>query len=913
MHLLHNSFTAPGAEYTACPFWFWNGDLEPVELLRQIGEMAAKGISAFVIHARVGLTVPYLSEPWFERVGLVLDEAAQRGMKVWIYDEDNWASGYAGGRVVARDPSFVGQNLTLERRYVEGPGTVQLDWADPAELRAVCAARLEHTASVPPDPLQFHRHDDTPPHWSSRAHYLHSYAAEAPTPIALHQTWWEVPPGRWCVMAARQQPTNWIAAYSNCVYVDLINGGATDRFIEVTHAEYQRRFAHHFGSTVLGFFIDEPGFYNNFWDRNVGSLTWTHDFAAQFAGRRGYDLLAWLPALWEDLGERTAQIRYDYWHTVAELLDERCFGKLARWCEAHGVMLTGHLEWEEWLFTMTRHSANPFSALAPFHVPGVDKIDQVTDKLSEKLVASVAHAHGRRRVLSETFALIGWKLAPPYMKRIIDYQFVRGVNWLSCHGFYYSIEDFRQRECPPSEFFQNPWWPHSKPLWDYIARLSSALSEGVHAAPVALYYPIEQAWTSMTPTAPQPVPQQGVWEAWQLPDSHLPVQRTDRALIQLGLCLLENQYDFDLVDHTVVARSLAVDGALCVGEERFPIIVVPPLDAIHSVALQRLLAVAASGGTLLFVERLPSVFVAEPAPQAWASLDAGLRTQSLPGFVGFGAGKIGFVPHGIGAAPQLLRSVCPPDVQIELGAEARMVVRDENRNGIGRETSISPLQAALKYHRRRLEQADLYFLVNESEHAYTARVTLVGGPMVERWEPLTGERYPLDATQVSHGQVQLALDFAPWQSLLLLAHADIGASTNLVRSTQTLVHELRSWYIDVGPLQWRDALLSWHVVGLAAFSGQGRYTTTFYLATMPEAGARLLLDLGEVFETAQVAINEVALAPLVWSPYRLDVTDYIRAGENTLCVEVANTNTNAFEGSERPSGMLGPVRLLRVE
>ena len=66
--------------------------------------MFEKGIRSFVIHARVGLTVPYLSETWFDRCGLALDEAAGRGMKVWLYDEDNWPSGYAGGRVLARNP-----------------------------------------------------------------------------------------------------------------------------------------------------------------------------------------------------------------------------------------------------------------------------------------------------------------------------------------------------------------------------------------------------------------------------------------------------------------------------------------------------------------------------------------------------------------------------------------------------------------------------------------------------------------------------------------------------------------------------------------------------------------------------------------------------------------------------------------
>src|SRR5688500_13243799 len=103
-------FETPTADYRACPFWFWNGELEPAELVRQVCLMDEAGIGGFVIHARVGLGVAYLSDQWFDRCKLVIEEAEQRRMKVWIYDEDNWPSGYAGGRVLARDPSFVGQN-----------------------------------------------------------------------------------------------------------------------------------------------------------------------------------------------------------------------------------------------------------------------------------------------------------------------------------------------------------------------------------------------------------------------------------------------------------------------------------------------------------------------------------------------------------------------------------------------------------------------------------------------------------------------------------------------------------------------------------------------------------------------------------------------------------------------------------
>jgi len=910
-------FSKPQPEHTACPFWFWNGDLNPDELIRQIHLMHEKGICAFFIHARKGLTVPYLSEEWFDRCRLVIEEAARLGMKVWIYDEDNWPSGYAGGRVVARNPNFVGQNLNLERHYVQGPKNFQLKLACPEEVRAVAAVRIAEIRPITPNPLISHlrlREGKKQTSWFDRSEYEHIYAKEEPLLLTVRDdaVSWDVPEGYWCVMVFRQQPTKWFGAYSHHLYPDLMNEGAVDAFLEETHEQYYRRFKEHFGKTVLGFFVDEPGLYNNFWDRNVGSIPWTHDFADEFEKRRGYDLLRWLPALWEDLGERTEQIRFDFWLTVTELLEERFFGKLAKWCSEHGVMLTGHLEWEEWLFTMTRHSGNPFKALCHFHVPGVDKIDEVTEKLAEKMVASIAHINGRQRVLSETFANIGWKLSPPYMKQIVDYQFVRGINWLCCHAFYFSIDDYRKFESPPSEFFQNPWWEHSKPLWDYVARLSAVLSQGNHVAPVALYYPIEQAWATMTPEAPKAFDGRA-WELWQLPEKHLPVQQTDQCLIRLGLCLLENQYDFDLLDYSALTKAEIAEGQLKVGQERFLAMVVPSVDILVATSLRKMLAFAESGGTVIFVNKLPNRVVNGDMPKGWEALHHLLSSFSLPDFVKWGKGQIGFVPQGIEATVVLLRKVVLPDALVEISPDDdQILIWQENRFGLLRETYIRSLRHAIKVHRRVLKDADIYFIVNESDRSFTATLRLVGRSVVEEWVPHKGERKRLPSTVDENGRTVITLPFGAWQSYLLVLKE--GTSLNIAPSYKVKdMQILTDWQIRIGEAEFSRQLVSWHDLGLAWYSGIGVYRTTFTLDRLLSPKERLILDLGTVLETAQICINGVALPPLAFPPYQAEITAHVQTGQNELVITVANTNANAFEHRERPSGLLGPVRVILQE
>jgi hypothetical protein len=94
------------------------------------------------------------------------------------------------------------------------------------------------------------------------------------------------------------------------------------------------------------------------------------------------------------------------------------------------------------------------------------------------------------------------------------------------------------------------------------------------------------------------------------------------------------------------------------------------------------------------------------------------------------------------------------------------------------------------------------------------------------------------------------------------------------------------------------------------------------------------LDLGAVQHVARVTLNGRELGILWKPPYSIDITGAVRAGTNTLVVEVANTWTNRLTGDAflppeqryarsnlrasvsrkdtplQPSGLLGPVRII---
>src|SRR5690606_28487213 len=136
-------FQQPEARYGIHPFWFWNGDMEDKEIIRQIEEMAAKGLGGFFICPRQGLKIPYLSDAWFQKVKLAVEKAEELGLEVWLYDEYPYPSGIAGGEVTLLHPEAKHYILVHRTASVSAGKTcsLELPWG-----------RVLYAKAVPIDP-----------------------------------------------------------------------------------------------------------------------------------------------------------------------------------------------------------------------------------------------------------------------------------------------------------------------------------------------------------------------------------------------------------------------------------------------------------------------------------------------------------------------------------------------------------------------------------------------------------------------------------------------------------------------------------------------------------------------------------------------------------------------------------------
>ena len=511
-------FFKPLSQYSMVPFWFWNAELNDEELVRQLHEMKDKGVEEVIIHARKGLTVPYLSPEWFSKIRLSCKAAEELGMKIYLYDENNWPSGYADGRVLKKDPSFAAKCLSVEKIYpVLGK---------PISVKEILNKEIVSVVAVYQDKEFIDITDygkNGKPNWAS-------------------------PSLCWEVFVFRMEVAAHTPAYSTLPYVDLLNKEATQAFIESTHEQYKKHVGEYYGKVIKGFFTDEPGFYQNYMEqaKNINTVAWTKDFPAYFKKKMGYDIRPYLPTLFQDM-PASFKIRKDYYRVLDALYRESYFDEIRNYLAKDGLLLIGHLHREEKLEWLVQTEGDFFSVIDGLDYSGIDCIDRMFPRVTERLASSASDLLGKKRCLSETFGCFGWQLTPSEIKQRVDLQYVNGINMLIPHAFFYSIEGFRKTECPPSLFFQSPYWPYFNKISSYVSRLSYALSQGKHDCKVGVYYPSRKACRLFSPL------------------NHYEIRQIDECLDRLVGALLKKGIDFEFLNEdflekgTITRKGMRID------------------------------------------------------------------------------------------------------------------------------------------------------------------------------------------------------------------------------------------------------------------------------------------------------------------------------------------------------------------
>jgi len=576
-----DEFRSPPSRYRGAPFWAWNGRLEPDELRRQIRLMQEMGLGGFFMHSRVGLATPYLADEWFECVKACVDEAEKLDMQAWLYDEDRWPSGAAGG-LVTRDPRFRMRSLVM-RQVRSGR---ELRW-DADTLAAFTAKVKGNTA----------------------AGVRRIPRGRRPARLA---------PGE-SVLVFRiemDKPSSW---YNGYTYLDTMSHEAVRRFIRVTHEAYRKHCGGQLGRRVPGIFTDEPNHGHRM--RRAGEATgkgleptaspWTPRLPRVFRRRYGYDLIGRLPEVFLDVDGRTVNpARQDYHDCVTHLFVDAFARQIGEWCDRNGCQHTGHVLAEETLSSQTSVVGSCMRFYEYMQAPGIDILTEYNREYdTAKQVSSAARQFGRKWRLTETYGCTGWDFPFAGHKAVSDWQVALGINLRCPHLSWYTMEGEAKRDYPASIFYQSPWWSHYAKVEDYFARVHAAMTRGEEVRDLLVVHPVESMWTLCR-------------AGWRQDPA---VARLDQMIADLRDTFLGANIDFDYGDEEMLARHGKVTKAggaatLRVGRAAYKAVVVPPLVTVRGTTLAILDRFRRAGGTVVFagppaayVDARPSARVADLA------------------------------------------------------------------------------------------------------------------------------------------------------------------------------------------------------------------------------------------------------------------------------------------------------------
>ncbi len=495
--------------YGVYPFWFWNGRMEEAEIIRQLDQMKRGNCRGAVIHARLGNRIEYLSSEWFSLVRCAAVHARKIGMKLWIYDEEGFPSGNAGGKVQRNHPEL--------------------------NQQALCFAGFGF--------------DPASPGFETAA--IHEYA-----------------PGVFRVEIDR--------------HVDVFQRECAARFLKFTHEKYLEQLGEFFGPVIEAVYTDDESFLLHYIPGYVYSPVLEEEYRRRFGRTIRQDL----EFLTEELPE-SGRVRARYFSLARDLFLENFIRPQKEWCRKHGLIYLGHLCGDEGpLAYSIRRYGTGGKYQRMLDVPSVDDFlcdlsdqrylahsfsvrgnkflpleERTSPLLLYKTGSSAANQFANGRFSAETLTFLGWDVTPDFIQKQMLFELGMGVNFLTHHACYYQIDETTRQDCPPSYFFQQPYWhlfSERNQCWTRIAEL---LQRGQSCAKHLVILPsvlleLPQGRDICAPVLPLDTP----------------LAEAEEAILQTLLELMRSHVSFDIAEEEMISVQ---DGMIAVGDGRYESFSVP--------------------------------------------------------------------------------------------------------------------------------------------------------------------------------------------------------------------------------------------------------------------------------------------------------------------------------------------------
>lgn len=721
----------PPKEYRSAPFWGWNDKLQKENLGEQIEGFKRAGMGGFFIHSREGLETEYLSTEWMEDVKFCVDKARENDLELWIYDEDKWPSGAAGGMVSRENPTeFTARALTMECGK---------------------AGKLVVPTKLSTGEKKTTAGEDQAVEQNMETEFLQGiYVIQTKEDGRFIKRMKEYPTYEEAVGACgedeeililRQEISGKSEWYNGLMPPDNLNPESVKTFLKLTHEHYEEVLGGSFPKEVKGFFTDEPNCCDFFSVFHEGRpwIPWSIGFTEYFIGKRGYDPQEKLPYLFFD-GEGAAKIRHDYWKTVAQRFEESYMKQVYEWCDKRGLRTTGHILYENDLGYQTRVCGAAMPQLRYLHNPGIDLLGAQTDEyLTVKQCASVAHQYDRSMTISEAYGCTGWELDFSTQKWLGDWQFALGITRRCQHLALYSITGCRKRDYPPVFNYQNTWWEDNDKMENYFGRLALCLSQGEPVRKVLMIHPISSIWTECRSDRAEDFNHLEMNMGWL--DEHITsLNRKGEYYNRIAKALTAGHVDFDFGDEILLEQDGKVEnGKFVAGTCSYQVVVVPGVKNLFANTVKLLKEFLAAGGTVIWLKPYPVMVEGEKIGRKQVRDDKELDKKPDS--------------EGVNEEKADCKKVCEKygDIRDILGEEAfvhtvehEWELTEAVAKCTGKDFTVRNASGAedgeILSMLRKTEDGHILFLTNhDRNNAHQVYIKLDCGNAVEELDPLTGE------------------------------------------------------------------------------------------------------------------------------------------------------------------------------
>ncbi|MCV9386651.1 glycosyl hydrolase [Reichenbachiella ulvae] len=696
---------------------------------------------------------------------------------------------------------------------------------------------------------------------------------------------WDAPVGEWTVMRMGMSPTgtkNSPAAPQGVGYeIDKMNGELVQYHFDKFVGELLKRVPEESKSAFKYVVADSY---------EMGSQNWTDDYEVKFQEKFGYDPVKYLPVLsGRVVGsvEESERFLWDLRRTIADDIAYEYVGTLRKASNEHNLQ-TWLENYGHWGFPGEFMMYGGQSDL----IAGEFWNEGTLGNIECKASSSTAHTYGKPRVSAEAFTSSRktYLRHPAILKKRGDWSLTEGINHFVLHLYIQQPDDNRKPGMNAwfgTEFNRhNTWFGQADTYFDYLRRCQYLLQQGTYVADVC-YFIGEEA---------------PIMTGGRIPE-------------------IPNGYSYDYINAEVIMNLLSVeDGRFVLPDGMsYRVMVLPPFETMRPDLLEKIASLVKQGGVVLGPKPKKS-----PSLEDYPNCDD--RVKLLADELWSGRYANGKMSASYGAG-KIMDGYELAEVFSEIGLVKDLATENDS---------------SILWTHRRTPEMDIYFITNQTDQSIKIapefRVEKSLKPQL--WDAVSGVVRPLPEYKITSTGIKVPLEMQAAQSwFVVFADQDLPSDqTSNFPAYKELIALGGAYQVDfenkdIAPeeLVVLDELMDWSKSSdeqIKHYSGTATYTKTFEVSSLPK-DQEIYLNLGEVAVMAKVKLNGQYVGGVWMAPYRLNVSEAIREGENNLEIEVVNLWRNQLikdkerpeeekytwlvtddikpDSQLQPSGLIGPV------